>query len=118
MVNKIYDQLKTPKTIDELYERINEIGLKWNKAQIQLFLEMDKNIIQDGELYNVSGGDNKQLVLNIIDKTIGSKPIIPIKQIINNISSEIVISVEEIRKIAVESGNYISPNASVIKKVN
>lgn len=118
MVNKIYDQLKIPKTIDELYERINDIGLKWNKAQVQLFLEMDKNIVQDGELYSVSGEDIKELVLNIIDKTIGLKPIIPIKQIINNISSDIVISLEEIRKIAVESGNYISPNASVIKKIN
>jgi len=118
VINKIYDQLATPKTIKELYERLNEIGLKWNKAQVQLFLQMDKNIVQEGELYGVSGGDIKEAVLSIIEKTMGSKPIIPIKQIINNIPSDIIISTEEVRKIAVESGNYINPNASVLKRIN
>jgi len=118
VVNKIYDHLGTPRTIKELYERLNEIGLKWNKTQVQLFLQMDKNIVQDGEFYSVSRGDMKEVVLGIIEKTMGSKPIIPIKQIINNIPSDIIISVEEIRKIAVESGNYINPNAAVLKRIN
>lgn len=118
MVEKIYEQLKTPKTIEEIYERINEVGVKWNISQIQLFLEMDKNIVNNGDLYSINGIDKEELVLNEIERIIGLKPMIPIKQIISNISSDIIVSPEEIRKIAIDSGKYISPNLSVLKKVN
>jgi hypothetical protein len=118
MVNQIYDQLKTPKTIDELQQRLTEIGLKWNKSQVELFLELDKNIMKNGYTYNVSGSDTKDIILDIIDKTIGGKPIIPIKKVMENISVDVVVSVEEILKIALDSGRYISPNGAVLKKIN
>lgn len=118
MVNQIYDQLKTPKTLEELHQRLNEIGLNWKKDQVELFLQMDKNIIKNGENYSVSGTDTKDIILDIIDKTIGGKPMIPIKKVMENISVDVVISAEEILKIALDSGRYISPNGVVLKKVN
>jgi hypothetical protein len=44
MIEKIYTQLKVPKTPEEIQLRFTEIGLNWNIHQIELFLDMDKNI--------------------------------------------------------------------------
>lgn len=118
MVEQIYSQLKTPKTLEELHQRLNEIGLKWNKAQVELFINMDKSIVKNGDTYSVVGTDPKDVILDIIDNTIGEKPIIPIKKVIQNVSSDIVVSAEEILKVALDSGRYISPNGAVLKKVN
>lgn len=118
MVNQIYDQLKSPKTLEELQQRLSELGLKWNKAQIELFLSMDKSVLKKGNTYSVGGTDTKDTVLDIIDKTIGGKPMIPIKKVIENIPLDVVISAEEILKVALNSGKYLSPNGSVLKKVN
>ncbi|URZ04230.1 hypothetical protein [Clostridium felsineum] len=118
MVDQIYNQLKTPKTLEELYQRLNEIGLKWNKSQVELFLQMDKNIIKNGDAYSVGGTDDKDIILDIIDKTIGGKPMIPIKKVMENISVDVVVSAEEILKTALDSGRYVSPNGAVLKKVN
>lgn len=118
MIEQIYNQLKTPKTLDELHQRLNEIGLKWNKSQVELFLQMDKNIIENRDAYSVGGTDAKDIILDIIDKTIGGKPMIPIKKVMENISLDVVVSAEEILKIALDSGRYVSPNGAVLKKVN
>lgn len=118
MVNQIYDQLKTPKTLEELYQRLNELGFKWNNAQIELFLSMDKSIIKNGNTYSVGENDTKDTILDIIDKTIGGKPMIPIKKVMGNIPLDVVVSAEEILKIALNSGKYSSPNGSVLKRIN
>lgn len=118
MVEQIYSQLKTPKIFEELHHRLNEIGLKWNKAQVELFINMDTNIIRNGDTYSVGGADTKDIILDIIDKTIGGKPMLPIKKVMENMPVDVVISSEEILKIALDSGKYISPNRSVLKKVN
>lgn len=115
MQEQIYNQLKTSKTLDELHQRLNEIGVSWNKSQTQLFLELDKNIIQKGYKWQVQGGNIKESILGIIDKVLGNKPIVPIKLIMKQIPNGIIISAEGILKIAVESGKYISPNGKTIK---
>lgn len=118
MVEQIYAQLKNQKTLDELYQRLNEIGLKWNKSQVELFLQMDKSITQKGDTYSVSANDTKDIILEIIDNSIGVKPMIPIKKVMENISTDIIVSAEEILNIALSSGRYISPNGTVLKRVN
>lgn len=115
MQEKIYSQLKTPKTLDEVYVRLNEIGILWNKAQIELFLQMDKIIIQKGDKWQVQGEEDKEIILEIIDKVLGNKPIVPIKLIMNQIPININKGEEEILNIAIESGKYISPNGKTIK---
>lgn len=115
MQEQIYSQLKTPKTLDEVYVRLNEIGILWNKSQVQLFLQMDKTIIQKDDKWQVEDGDNKDTILEIIDKVLGSKPIVPIKLIMNQMPVNIIKSEEEILNIAIESGKYISPNGKTIK---
>jgi hypothetical protein len=40
MLEKVYEQLKTPKTLSEVHSRFNEIGIQWNQSQVRLFLEM------------------------------------------------------------------------------
>ena len=118
MINEIYDQLKTPKTLKELYQRLSDIGLKWNKAQVELFVHMDKNIIKNGITYFVNTGNSKDVILDIIDKTIGIKPMVPIRKIIECIPKEMVISAQEILKVALESGKYQKLSDTVLKKVN
>lgn len=118
MIREIYDQLSVPKTVNELYERLNEIGLKWNKSQVELFLQIDNSIIRSGDTYSIDGSSNRNIILDIIYKTIGEKPMIPIKKVIENIPLDLVVSAEEILKVALDSGKYISPNGSVLKKVN
>ena len=48
MLEKAYEQLKTPKTLSEVHSRFNEIGIQWNQSQVRLFLEMDKKNYQRG----------------------------------------------------------------------
>ena len=117
MVKLIYEQLRKPKTKEELYKKLNELGLKWSKAQVELFISMDKNIIKKGDTYRVSVADNKDAVLDLIDKIIGTKPMIPIKKVMENVSKNVVVSAEEILKIALDSGRYESPNGAVLKKI-
>ncbi|BCN30113.1 hypothetical protein [Anaeromicropila herbilytica] len=118
MVNEIYDQLKCPKTLEELHQRLGELGLKWNKAQVELFLSMDKSILKIGNTFSVGEISTKDTILEIIEKTIGEKPMIPIKKVLENIPIDTVASAEKILKVALNSGKYISPNGAVLKKVN
>lgn len=115
MQEQIYEQLKNPKTVDELHQRLNEIGILWSESQVELFLEMDKTIIQKGDKWQVEGGDTKESILEIIDKVLGNKPIVPIKLIMKQIPADIITSEEEILKVALESEKYISPNGKTIK---
>lgn len=119
MRESISNQLKTPKTLDEFHHRLQEIGILWSKAQTQLFLEMDKTIIQKGDKWQVEDGGKKDVILEIVDKVLGNRPIVPIKKIIDAISidcKDITISGREILKISLDSGNYISPNGKAIKR--
>lgn len=112
MQEKIYSQLRTPKTLDEIYVRLNEIDIFWNKSQIKLFLEIDKNIIQKDGKWQIEGRENNETILEIIDKVLGNKPIVPIKLIMNQMPMG--ISQDKMLKIAAESGKYSFPNCKTI----
>ncbi|MEG3042354.1 MAG: hypothetical protein RR891_10145 [Clostridium sp.] len=115
MENKIYEQLKTPKTIEELQERLNEIDIKWNKSQIQLFLEMDPKLIISQNKWSVKEDDIKDVVLDIIAKALGNKPIMPVKLIMKDIPKNITISDEQLLDIALQSSKYVSTNGKTLK---
>lgn len=118
MVKIIYDQLKTPRSIEELHQRLNELGIRWNKAQIELFLQMDSNIKKTGNLYSVGENDISSIILDIIDQAIKEKPVIPIKKIMGYVPGDVTISAEEISRIAEKSGRYkLHPNGAVLIKV-
>jgi len=117
MVEIIYNHLRTPKTITELHQRLHESGIKWNEAQIELFLIMDSSIRKTGDLYSVEKNDsNNIIIIDAIEKAIEGKPLVPVKQIMRIISDN-NISEEEIKKVAVQNGKYkIHPNGAVILK--
>ena len=117
MVETIYEQLKTPKSVEELHQRLNEAGVKWNKAQLQLFLLMDSNIKKTGDLYSVGGNNLNTIILDIVDKEMSGKPVTPIKKIMEHVPKDITVSAEEISKIAEQSGKYkIHPNGAVLMR--
>lgn len=115
MENKIYEQLKTQKTIEELQERLNEIGITWKKSQVQLFLEMDQKVVENQNKWSIKEGDMKDVVLDIIAKALGNKPIIPVKLIMKDIPKNITISEEQLLDIALKSGKYVSTNGKTLK---
>lgn len=115
LVEIIYEQLKTPKSIEELHQRLKESGVKWNKAQLQLLLLMDSNIKKTGDLYSAGGNNLNTIILDIVDKVMDGKPIAPIKKIMEYVPNDITVSAEEISKIAEQSGKYkIHPNGAVL----
>lgn len=117
LVEIIYEQLKTPKSIEELHQRLKESGVKWNKAQLQLFLLMDSNIKKTGDLYSVGGNNLNTIILDIVDKVMDGKPVAPIKKIMEYIPNDITVSAEEISKIAEQSGKYkLHPNGAVLMR--
>lgn len=117
MVEIIYDQLKTPKSVEELHQRLKDLGMKWNKAQLQLFLLMDSNVKKTGDLYSVGGNNLNTIILDIVDKVIDGKPMVPIKRIMEHIPNDITVSAEEISKIAEQSGKYkLHPNGAVLMR--
>jgi len=117
LVEIIYEQLKTPKSVEELHQRLKESGVKWNKAQLQLFLLMDSNIKKTGDLYSVGGNHLSSVILDIVDKVMDGKPIAPIKRIMEYVPNDITVSAEEISKIAEQSGKYkIHPNGAVLMR--
>jgi len=117
LVEIIYEQLKTPKSVEELHQRLKESGVKWNKAQLQLFLLMDSNIKKTGDLYSVGGNNLNTIILDIVDKVMDGKPVAPIKKIMEYIPNDITVSAEEISKIAEQSGKYkLHPNGAVLMR--
>ena len=115
MVEIIYEQLKTPKSFEELYQRLKELQIKWNKAQLQLFLLMDSNINKTGDLYSTGGNSINSIVLDVVDKVMDGKPVAPIRKIMEYVPNHITISAEEISKIAEHSGKYkLHPNGAVL----
>ncbi|KIO60316.1 hypothetical protein B4064_3655 [Caldibacillus thermoamylovorans] len=117
MVKTIYEQLKTPKSVEELHQRLKESGVKWNKAQLQLFLLMDSNIKKTGDLYSAGGNNLNTIILDIVDKVMDGKPVAPIKRIMEYVPSDITVSAEEISKIAEQSGKYkLHSNGAVLMR--
>ncbi len=115
LVEIIYEQLKTPKSVEELHQRLNEAGVKWNKAQLQLLLLMDSNINRTGDLYSTGGNNLNSIVLDVVDKVMDGKPVAPIRKIMEYVPNHITVSAEEISKIAEQSGKYkIHPNGAVL----
>jgi hypothetical protein len=106
MVEIIYEQLKTPKSVEELHQRLKESGVKWNKAQLQLLFLMDSNINKTGDLYSTGGNSINSIVLDVVDKVMDGKPVAPIRKIMEYVPNHITISAEEISKIAEHSGKY------------
>lgn len=107
LVETIYEQLKTPKPIEKLHQRLNEAGVKWNMSQLQLFLLMDSNIKKTGDLYSAGENNLNTIILDIVDKVMDGKPIAPIRKIMEYVPNDITVSGEEISKIAESSGKYI-----------
>ncbi|MBE6063992.1 MAG: hypothetical protein E7205_09175 [Tissierellaceae bacterium] len=114
MITKAYEQLKTPKTLSEIHSRFNEIGIEWNKSQIQLFLEMDKNIVNKNGLFSIVEGDLKKEVLEALDELFKERPKIPISKILEELT--FTIGKSELLRIVEESDNYYTPNKVIISK--
>lgn len=106
MVEIIYNQLKTPKSIEELHQSIKELGINWNKEQLELFLLMDSNVNRNDGLYSVASNNPNRIIIDVIDNVIEGKPLVHINKIMENIPNEITVSAEEIIKVAEQSGRY------------
>lgn len=116
MIEKVYDQLKTPKTVEELHIRLNESGILWNTSQIRLFLEADKNIRQKDNLWSVDDDSIDSKVIEALDEMFKDKPKIPISIILRELGADITVSKKELLKIVEGSSRYYSPNEVIICK--
>lgn len=114
MLEKAYEQLKTPKTLSEVHSRFNEIGIQWNQSQVRLFLEMDKKITKKDGMYSIGEGDIEQKVLRILDQLFKEKPKIPLRKVMEQIP--FTISKAELLEIVENSQNYYTPNGVIISK--
>jgi hypothetical protein len=114
MIEKIYDQLQTPKTLQELHSRLNESGVNWNMAQLQLFVEIDRTILKREDKYRVDTGNAKGIILDIIDNTMEGKPMIHVKKLMEHMPAG--ITEFDIVKAALASGKYKRLNDAVIMK--
>ena len=115
MINKIYNQLKTPKTIEEICMRFAEIGLNWNRYQIELFIGLDKNIINASGRWSIGEDDLSSKVNAFLDDVFKNKPVMPINLILKDLP--FIIGKPEFIKIVEENQNYyIHPNGVVICK--
>lgn len=114
MINKVYEQLKTPKTLSEIHSRFNEIGIGWNESQIKLFLEMDKSIVNKNGLFSIGEGDLEYKVIETLDELFKERPKMPISKIMEGLP--FTIGKVELLRIVEKSENYYTPNGVVISK--
>jgi hypothetical protein len=114
MLEKAYEQLKTPKTLSEVHSRFNEIGIQWNQSQVRLFLEMDKKITKKDGMYSIGEGDFEQKILRILEQLFKEKPKIPLRKVMEQIP--FTISKAELLEIVENSQNYYTPNGVIISK--
>ena len=112
MIVKAYKQLETPKTLSEVHRRFNEIGIHWNESQIELFLEMDKNIIERDGLFSIGDSDLEHKVIKELDELFKQRPKIPISKIMEELP--FTIGKSELLNIVEESQNYYTPNGVII----
>ena len=114
MVEHAYEQLKTPKSVSEIHNRFNEIGIQWNLSQVKLFLEMDKKITKKEGLYSIVGADTEEKVLETLERLFKDRPKIPIKRILEEIP--VTIGKSELLEMIEGSKKYYSPNDVIIIK--
>ncbi|SQC00729.1 hypothetical protein [Clostridium tetanomorphum] len=79
-------------------------------------MDIDKNVKVDKGLWCIENQDEKYLILRIIKELLRDRPIIPIRRIIESIN---INGYDESRilKVAIDSGEYVSPNGKTLKRL-
>lgn len=114
----LYEHLRTPKSITELHEIIQENGPDWTEEQLELYLHLypSAKMERDGEWY-VPMDENAGIILDVLDQAMaGRKLLIIDKHIMPLLPPDLLITRAEIIEIARISGRYESPNDRTIRK--
>ncbi|GFZ93749.1 hypothetical protein GCM10008018_45190 [Paenibacillus marchantiophytorum] len=113
----LYDYLKTPKSTEELQFVVREKGLNWNGKQVELYALLDQAIFSNERgSWAVQQDDRRQEILNGIEKALGDRPMVKIDpDVMNNISGQYIISMLEVKEIALSVGRYESPRDNILR---
>lgn len=117
MSNPLLDILNIPRTAEEILENLKEKGYTWSLDQLNLYAELDQDIIfRDGK-YSLEKISRSTIILREIDRIMGSDEIMPIPRIKNDMPQPIITSREEIASIVKNSAEFeLLPNNITVKR--
>ena len=113
----LYEYLKTPKTIDQLVTIAHENELYWNREQMELFVRLDPNIIQNEVgLWTVKQDERRQMILAAIKRALQGRPMTKIDpDVFAQLPADVIVPQSEIIDVAINSGNYESPRENLLR---
>jgi len=117
MSNPLLDILNTPRTSDEILEKLKEKGYQWSDDQLKLYLELDRDVQFRNGKYYLETTDRSKTILKEIDRVMGPENIMPILRVISELPQSIITSKEEISAIVKNSAEFeLLPNNITIKR--
>ena len=112
----LYDYMKTPKSIDDLQFIFREHGLGWNNKQVELYTLLDPAIYSKHGKWTVQQDERRQVILEAIEKAIGYRPMTKIDpDVMLNIPGKYIISILEVKEVALSTGRYESPKNNILR---
>ncbi len=117
MSNPLLDILNIPRTAEEILEKLKEKGYSWSLDQLKLYSELDHDVVFSDGKYYLENISRSQIIINEIDRIMGSEEIMPVPRILNDMPHSIVTSREEITSVVKNSIEFeLLPNNITVKR--
>ncbi|ANB61004.1 hypothetical protein [Anoxybacteroides amylolyticum] len=113
----LYEYLQTPKTIEQLVTIAHENELYWNQEQMELFVRLDPNIIQnEAGFWTVKQDERRQTILTAIERALQGRALTKIDpDVFAQLPADVIVPQNEIIDVAISSGKYESPRENLLR---
>lgn len=112
----LYDYLDKPKSTDDLQIICREHGIGWNEKQVELYALLDPSIFLKHGKWTMRKDERQQVILAAIEKALGYRPMTKIDpDVMAHITGDYIVSILEVKEVALSTGRYESPRANIIR---
>lgn len=117
MSNPLLEILNTPRTADEILEKLKEKEYYWSIEQLKLYVQLDHDVILSDGKYSLENISRSEIILKEIDRIMGSEEIMPVPRIVKDMPQSIITSREEITNAVKNSNEFeLLPNNITVKR--
>ena len=108
--------LNSPKSIDELKEKLEENDMDWNKDQLKLYLTLNKKIEKDNDKWKIGEVSKEEQLLNFIREKLDEKNIVRLDKLVDQLPYNLPATTEELYNLAKSTDDLTCPNSNVVTK--
>lgn len=112
--------LSSPKSTDELYDQLKDEDSNWKKSQLELYLNLNKNVKKESETNKWKIGEKskeEELLAFVLERVESSnRGIVRVDKLINELPYGLAFTQEQIISVVNRSDYLTAPNKKVITK--